>query len=236
LADVPYDVLGVLFDLDDTLLDHTSAAAAAVLRLVRSVPDWRDDDAATVTRWQDLEAEHFARYAAGEISMSDQRRARIRSFLALDGATDEVLDGWFDAYRRTYREGWRAIPGAPEVVLGLLDAGYRVGVLTNGQGAQQRAKLAAIGLTDPRLVVCVSEELPAPKPSPAAYEAACSALGLAPHQVLMVGDHRTNDVDAARAAGLQAVHVSADPPRHPATDQPDRVETIAGVTDLRLRP
>ena len=231
---MPYDVLGVLFDLDDTLLDHTSAAATAVLQLVRSVPDWRDDDATTLTRWQDLEAEHFARYSADEISMSDQRRARIRSFLALDGAPDQVLDGWFDAYLQTYREGWRAIPGAPEVVLGLLDADYRVGVLTNGQGAQQRAKLAAIGLTDPRLVVCVSEELPAPKPSPAAYEAACAALGLAPEQVLRVGDHRTNDVDAARAAGLHAVHVNADPPRRPAPDQTDVVETIAGVTDLRL--
>ncbi|HEU4545649.1 MAG TPA: hypothetical protein VFR88_05090 [Microlunatus sp.] len=91
----------MLFDLDDTLLDHTSAAATAILQLVRSVPDWRDDDATTLTRWQDLEAEHFARYAAGEISMSDQRRARIRSFAALDGATDEVLDGWFDAYQRS---------------------------------------------------------------------------------------------------------------------------------------
>lgn len=236
MENVPYDVQGVLFDLDDTLLDHTSAAAAAIVQLVGSVPDWSDDDATTVTRWQDLEAEHFARYAAGEISMSDQRRARIRSFLALGDAPDEVLDDWFDAYRQTYREGWRAIPGAPEVVLGLLDAGYRVGVLTNGQGAQQRAKLAAIGLTDPRLVVCVSEELPAPKPSPAAYEAACSALGLAPVQVLMVGDHRTNDVDAARAAGLHAVHISADPARRPTTEHPDGVETIAGVTDLRLRP
>jgi len=42
---VPYDVQGVLFDLDDTLLDHSSAAAAAILQLVRSVPDWTEDDA-----------------------------------------------------------------------------------------------------------------------------------------------------------------------------------------------
>ena len=81
--------------------------------------------------------------------MIDQRRARIRSFLALAEAPDDVLDERFDAYLRSYREGWRAIPGGPEVVLRLLDEGYRVGVLTNGQGAQQRAKLAAIGLTDP---------------------------------------------------------------------------------------
>jgi putative hydrolase of the HAD superfamily len=236
---VPYDVQGVLFDLDDTLLDHSAAAASAILQLVRSVPDWTEDDATTVSRWRDLETEHFARYAAGEIGMIDQRRARIRSFLSLADAPDDVLDERFDAYLRSYREGWRAIPGGPEVVLELLDEGYRVGVLTNGQGVQQRAKLAAIGLTDARLVVCVSEELPAAKPAPAAYEAACAALGLAPEQVLMVGDHRTNDVDGARAAGLHAVHVSADPARRSAADRLETIETIetiASVTDLRLRP
>ena len=232
LDDVPYDVQGVLFDLDDTLLDHSTAGAAAILQLVRSVPDWREDDAGTVRIWRDLETEHFARYAAGDISMIDQRRARIRSFLALADAPEEVLDERFDAYLRSYREGWRAIPGGPEVVLGLLDEGYRVGVLTNGQGVQQRAKLAAIGLTDARLVVCVSEELPAAKPA-AAYEAACSALGLAPEQVLMVGDHRTNDVDGARAAGLRAVHISPGAADR-RTSPLDGVETIASVTDLRL--
>jgi putative hydrolase of the HAD superfamily len=236
LVDVPYDVQGVLFDLDDTLLDHSAAAAAAILRLVRSVPDWTEDDAATVIRWQDLETEHFARYAAGEISMIQQRRARIRSFLALADAADEVLDERFDAYLRSYREGWRAIPGGPEVVLRLLDEGYRVGVLTNGQGAQQRAKLAAIGLTDARLVVCVSEELPAAKPAPAAYESACHSLGLAPDQVLMVGDHRTNDVDGARAAGLHAVHISPGASDRRTAEPDDGVETIASVTELRLRP
>ena len=235
LENVPYDVQGVLFDLDDTLLDHSAAAAAAILQLVSSVPDWTEDDVGTVRIWRDLETEHFARYAAGEISMIGQRRARIRSFLALAEAPDDVLDERFDAYLRSYREGWRAIPGGPEVVLRLLDEGYRVGVLTNGQGVQQRAKFAAIGLTDARLVVCVSEELPAAKPAAAAYEAACSALGLAPDQVLMVGDHRTNDVDGARAAGLHAVHISPDPAPRPTADLPEVVETIASVTGLRLR-
>jgi putative hydrolase of the HAD superfamily len=233
VARVRYDVQGVLFDLDDTLLDHAAAAAAAVWRLVGSLPDWPDDQASTVTRWHELETEHFARFASGEISMIEQRRARIRAFLDLGEAGDDVLDEHFGTYLRHYREGWRPIPGGPELVIRLLDEGYRVGILTNGQSVQQRAKLAAIGLTDPRLVVCVSEDLPAAKPSPQAYAAACSALGLAPDQVLMVGDSRVNDIDAARAAGLHAVHVSANA-AEPGSDADDVVERIAAVTDLRL--
>ena len=231
MARVRYDVQGVLFDLDDTLLDHAAAAAAAVWRLVGSLPDWPDDQASTVTRWHELETEHFARFASGEISMIEQRRARIRAFLGEAG--DDVLDEHFGTYLRHYREGWRPIPGGPELVIRLLDEGYRVGILTNGQSVQQRAKLTAIGLTDPRLVVCVSEDLPAAKPSPQAYAAACSALGLPPDQVLMVGDSLINDIDGARAAGLQAVQVSADSADRD-SDADDVVERIAAVTDLQL--
>ncbi len=235
---MPYDVRGVLFDLDDTLLDHSSAAAAAVRHLVTTVPDWSDDDATTVARWRTLEEQHFARYAAGEIGMLDQRRERVRAFLDLAEASDAELDERFAAYLAHYRSSWRPVPGGPELVLALLDRGLRVGILTNGQAGQQRAKLTAIGLSDPRLVVCVSEELPAAKPHPAAYAAACQALGLPPDQVLMVGDHRLNDVDGARAAGLHAVHV--DPAAAPgrtldgSTRSAEVVETIGRVADLRV--
>jgi putative hydrolase of the HAD superfamily len=223
-------VRGILFDLDDTLLDHTAASTAAVRQLVRSLPEWPDDEPSTLARWYALETEHFARYLAGEHTLQEQRRARIRGFLELVDATDDDLDERFESFLTGYRDSWRAIPGGPELVLRLLDRGYRVGVLTNGQSAQQRAKLAAIGLTDPRLVVCVSEDLPAAKPSPAAFAAACAALGLPSEQVLMVGDSRVNDIEGARAAGLRAVHVSTDP----ADDPDDQIVRIATVADLRL--
>lgn len=227
-------VQGVLFDLDDTLLDHLAASTAAVRALVSKLPDWTEDESVTLARWYALETEHFARYMTGEISLLEQRRARIRGFLALSDATDDDLDDRLAGFLADYRAGWRAIPGSREIVLRLLAEGYRVGVLTNGQGVQQRAKLAAIGLTDPRLVVCVSEELPAAKPSPAAFAAACAALGLAPQQVLMVGDSQVNDIDGARAAGLHAVHVTTDPPGRSVTDPDAWVERIASVADLRL--
>ena len=201
------DVRGVLFDLDDTLMDHSAASTAAIRSLVANLPDWADDDATTLARWYALEEEHFARYMAKELTLLEQRRARISGFLQLADAPSALLDERFEEFLTAYRANWVPVPGGPETVLQLLDEGYRVGILTNGQGAQQRAKLAAIGLTDPRLVVCISEELPAPKPEPAAYAAACTALGLPPEQVLMIGDNWVNDIDGARAAGLHAAHV-----------------------------
>ena len=226
---MPYDVQGVLFDLDDTLMDHAAASGAAVLELVADLPEWPVDDATTLARWYALEKEHFARYMAGELTVVEQRRARIQGLLGLDDVADDLLDERFGRYLSSYQANWRAVPGGPQLVVQLLDEGYRVGVLTNGQAAQQRAKLAAIGLTDPRLVVCVSEELPAPKPSPLAFAAACDALGLPADQVLMVGDSRVNDIDGALTSGLFAVHVTAEL----LTDPDDSVGRITTVADLR---
>ena len=49
-----------------------------------------------------------------------------------------------------------------------------------------------------------------PKPRPEFYEHVTRVLRLAPNQILMVGDNRTNDVDAARAAGWQARWICRD--------------------------
>lgn len=228
-------IKGILFDLDDTLLDHVGASRAAVLAYAASLPNWTRDEAATLDHWFAMENEHFARYLTGELTMQEQRRARLRGFLDLPEANDDVLDEQFEGYLEHYEGSWEAFPGAPELVLGLLDDGFQVGVLTNGASQQQRAKITAIGLGDPRLVVCVSEELPAPKPSPLAFAAACAALGLPPDQVLMVGDNPSTDIDGALAAGLHAVHVSSEP----AADRPgwdSRVQRISVVTELQLSP
>lgn len=232
---VQHAVNGILFDLDDTLLDHLGASRAAVLAYAASLPDWTRDEAATLDHWFAMENEHFARYLTGEYTMQEQRRARLRGFLDLPEASNDALDEQFERYLEHYEGSWQAFPGAPELVLRLLDDGFRVGILTNGASQQQRAKIAAIGLDDPRLVVCVSEELPAPKPSPLAFAAACAALVLPPDQVLMVGDNPATDIEGALAAGLHAVHVSPEPP----TNRPawgSEVRRISTVTELQLSP
>ena len=84
-------------------------------------------------------------------------------------------------------------------------------------------------------MVCVSEELSAPKPPPLAFAAACAALGLPADQVLMVGDNPKTDIDGALAAGLHAAYISRDA----VVGRPgwgNRVRQLSNVTELRLSP
>ncbi|GLY30523.1 HAD family hydrolase [Kineosporia sp. NBRC 101731] len=197
----------VLFDLDGTLLDHESAASAALAQTCGLGPD---DPALPelLQVWRELEASVFGRFLAGELTFTEQRRVRVAALArhrGLGSWTDEQTDAWFAGYLQAYEAGWRAYDDVAEVVDRLVARGLKLGVVTNGQGDQQRRKLAAIGwdtLTD---VVLVSGEVGVSKPDPAIFALACHRLDLPAERVLCVGDRLDLDAAAARDAGLTGV-------------------------------
>ena len=76
----------------------------------------------------------------------------------------------------------------------------------------------------------ISSELGWKKPSPRFFEAIAKDLGVPAHSILMVGDTLADDIDPARAAGLQAVHINR------ATEPAEGA--VGTLTDLaaRLQP
>lgn len=196
---------GILFDLDDTLLDHRGAARSALatwcpdLALAGTLDEWD-------RQWLALETEFYRRFQARELTNTEQRRARVRAFLPhLDLDLDSDADAAYAAYWRAYEAAWRPFPDAVPTLRRATRAGLAVGVLTNGEAQLQRGKVAATDLARFDLPVIASSELPAAKPDPSAFTAACDRIGLRPEQCTMVGDVLETDVLGARAAGLSAV-------------------------------
>jgi putative hydrolase of the HAD superfamily len=224
----PPPVRGVVFDLDDTLLDHRGSATRALGRWLPRLG--ASPDAGVVAAWFEAEERHFPRWSAGEITFTEQRRLRLRDVLPAAGVEpgdDEELDRLFAGYLACYQASWTVFDDVAPTVRSLHRAGVAMAVLTNGLGEQQRAKVAATGLAHRLGPVLTPEETGASKPDPAAYLTACARLGLEPGVVLHVGDRHDLDVEAARAAGLRAVHLDrrgAGP-----TDEPWR---ISSLTDL----
>lgn len=191
----------VLFDLDDTLVDQESAAAAAV---VAWAAEHGVTDPEVAGRWASISEVHYARYQRRELTFAQQRRARVREFLALD-VDDETADDTFAGYLSRYEAGWKTFDDAVPALRRARAAGLKVAVLTNGNDDHQRFKLEKLDLTDEIDVMVASSTLPAGKPDPRAFLHAVDRVGVDRHEALMVGNSLDNDVRGALAAGLPAV-------------------------------
>lgn len=194
------------FDLDGTLFDHRGSAEVAIAQFVDELGGIRIAD--LTEAWFDLEGEHFEAWRQERISFGEQRRRRLRSFLPLLGIRslddDETLDALFGRYLRAYRAAWRPFDDAMPLLAQLQAQGTRVGVLTNGNHAQQVDKLHSVGLMPFIDVVCTSEELGVAKPNRRAFEELAARLGMPVGSVVFIGDDRAHDVDGARSAGMAA--------------------------------
>lgn len=199
----------VVFDLDNTLFDHTGSAERALRGWVTELGVPPTDE--LVAQWFVIEDLVYPAWLAGELTHQGQRRERMRRFLPLLAhevpGTDAGLDEVFEGYLRLYRDNWVAYPDARAALEVARSNGWRIGVLTNGSTQQQNAKLRAIGLAELVDAVCTSESLGVSKPDPLAYHRACEELGVEPGDALMIGDNLELDVLAARAAGLTALHL-----------------------------
>lgn len=199
----------VIFDLDDTLFDHTTSATRAINAWVPELGGTPSDE--LVAQWFVIEKYNFDQWLAGRTTHQGQRRGRLRDFLPLLGhavpAGDDELDEIFTGFLAAYQSSWTAFPDARPALEVARSNGWRVGVLTNGSTLQQNAKLAAIGLAELVDVVSTSESLGFSKTASQAYHLTCEALGVDPAETLMIGDNLELDVVAARSAGLRAEHL-----------------------------
>ena len=107
--DLLANVGAVLFDLDDTLLDYSAARDAAVVawgeRLRLSL-----GGQALVSLWAALESVHFARYVSGELTVQEQRRARVTGVPGLEGVDDSTADEHFREFLTLSEVLWRPLP------------------------------------------------------------------------------------------------------------------------------
>jgi len=83
----------IFFDIDGTLIDHASASAAASLSFYDHFAGGIDCERRDFpTIWESILMTHFLRFTRGEISLWDQRRARMREVFGDPGLTDAKCD------------------------------------------------------------------------------------------------------------------------------------------------
>jgi HAD superfamily hydrolase (TIGR01549 family) len=93
----------------------------------------------------------------------------------------------------------------------LAAASLPFGIITNGSARQWR-KLEQLGLTRRTSCLFVSEDFGEKKPNRTIFEAAAAHLGVAPADVLFVGDNPEVDILGAQQAGMKAAWLPRNQP------------------------
>jgi putative hydrolase of the HAD superfamily len=183
------------FDLDDTLVDRASAGERYFADWVRRRPDaFGADVIAAVRALVALDWEHSA-----------DRPGYCRAVAEAYPALGEPAAIWADfcEHLPRFMEGRPAV----ERLLAALVPHYRLGLITNGPGSLQRAKLAASGYAPHFDGIFVSGEVGYDKPDPRIFDRALEAFGCAAADAMMIGDAPAYDLLGARRVGMATVWV-----------------------------
>jgi putative hydrolase of the HAD superfamily len=128
--------------------------------------------------------------------------------LARVGAAQHPVEPLLAAFRGYEAATLDSFPGV-RAALGRLAARVPLGLVSDGDPAIQRSKLAALGLTDVFRAVVWSDEHGRAhrKPDPLPFSTVVELLGVDACDTVYVGDRPEKDVAGAAAAGLVPIRV-----------------------------
>jgi phosphoglycolate phosphatase len=185
----------VAFDLDGTLIhsvpDLAQAVEAMLVELGQpALPD--GSVAALIGNGFEALVERAYERAAGRPVSRDELKLARSVFTA--------------AYSRRLFDRSVIYPRVESTIDALLGRGLRVGCITNKSAVFAQPLLEAAGLRARLDFVIAPVSVAERKPSPVLLQRALAHWGIAPAQMLYVGDSRV-DIGAARAAGAPVAYV-----------------------------
>jgi putative hydrolase of the HAD superfamily len=194
----------ILFDIDDTLVPTTAFARRARANAVRAM----------ISAGLDLPEEQVLKEldeVLHEFSSNYEHhfdkllmRLRPKSLARVNPAL--VVAAGVAAYHDTKFLELAPFDDVYPLLRDLKRAGVRLGIVTHGWTVKQAEKLVRLGLVpylDPKAVF-ISDQIGISKPNPKLYQLALSDMGLAPAEVMYVGDSPEHDIAPPKSIGMVA--------------------------------
>lgn len=191
----PLTVQLVMIDLDGTMIDTAPDIVAAANLMLRDLGHGARD-AAAIRGWIGNGVERLVKRALTGEKMDEPDPKLFEAALAL-----------FRQHYGAHLSGRsRPYPGAVEGLAALQRTGFQLVCITNKTAAFTEPLLRALDLRRFFRLVLSGDSLPAKKPDPLPLTHACRHFQVTPEHAVLVGDS-TNDVAAARAAGMPVICV-----------------------------
>ncbi len=183
---------GIIFDLDNTLVDFVEAKINACDDVVGFLD--RDDG-------QEL-LHHFFK---GPYDVEDPKN--IGEYLKDRGLyTDEVLETCSDIYISTKIDSIYAYPGVVDTLSKLRDHDYKLALVTDALADDARERLNKAEISECFDVIVTFDVTGKKKPHLGPYKRCLEDMGLKAEDVLLVGDSLHRDIEPGKKLGMKTVY------------------------------
>ncbi len=199
----------IYFDLDNTLLDHSSAEKEAQTAIYNSYPELQH---VPLEEWLQaykmLNHRLWLQYQKGDIDRYSLQKTRFKGSmekLGLDTSNSEEIG---TSYMLQYRKYWNWLDGARDALVSISEK-YPVGIITNGFSETQQKKIEFMGLKEFSDIFIISEEVGVMKPHQKVFDVATDKAGVDRSEILYVGDSYSSDIIGGKQAGWKTAWYTA---------------------------
>lgn len=230
--------LALLLDMDDTILEDTVSTDICWQKTCRQfaaeihplLPEAlvAQIDEVRVWYWGDRD-----RHRQGRLNLNGARAEIVGMALQRQGIDAPELANRLALCHAELREKiMQPFPGAMETLEALRGRGMRLGLVTNGAGSMQRAKIERFGLAPFFDCIVIEGEFGVGKPDERVYRHVLRQMDVPPAQAWMVGDNLEWDVGAPQRLGIVGVWVDFAHKGLPAQSSVRPDHTIHTLSDL----
>lgn len=214
------EVQGLLFDLDNTLMDRDQTFRSFSTAFARKfLSHLNEEQTAQVV--EDI----IVRDADGYRD-KDGFFAELSGVLPWQKAVSaEEIREYYD---ETYIRHGAIMKHAAETLEYCKRRGYPLGLVTNGSRDIQYGKIDLLGLRGYFRTIVISGEVGIWKPDPGIYQLALKRLGTPADKTLFIGDHPVNDIEGAARAGMKTVWLK----RNHSWDDSLQARPVATIQEL----
>ncbi|WP_168188592.1 HAD family hydrolase [Thermoflavimicrobium daqui] len=201
-------ICAIVFDLDETLLDHTQTQEKACFHLYNQYFKKRCSFSQFQRYWKHESDRLWIAYRLGQITIEERRVQRMQS-LSLQFLNQKVNEEeaaqMHQEYIQFYEQNAQIFPDVLPCFQRL--SNYKLGIITNGNVKSQRKKIKSSGLMPYLSATIISEEVGIRKPDPEIFRICLNQLEIDAKQAIMVGDRLDKDVIGATRIGISGIWI-----------------------------
>jgi len=189
-------IKGVVFDLDNTLLDFMKMKEFAVKAAIKGMIE-----AGLKVNEDKSYIEINSIYE--EFGWENQKVFDVFLEKTIGHVDNKFLAAGIVAYRRAREANLMAYPNVNKTLLVLSKSGIKLGVVSDAPSREAWMRIYYLNLYHYFDVVITYDDSGERKPSPIPFQLALDGMGLRPEETIMIGDWPERDVVGAQQIGMK---------------------------------